>query len=45
MPSLIGTLRLWQTEVGKTYGLWKAQDDEKPGVISGSSTPQKGYSL
>lgn len=25
-----GTLRLWQTEVGKTYGLWKAQEDEKP---------------
>lgn len=38
-----GTLRLWQTEVGKTYGLWKAQEDEKPGVTtSGNSTPQKG---
>ena len=21
-----GTLRLWQTEVGKTYGLWKCVD-------------------
>ena len=21
-----GTLRLWQTEVGKTYGLWKCID-------------------
>ncbi|XP_002155180.4 serine-threonine kinase receptor-associated protein [Hydra vulgaris] len=24
-----GTLRLWQTIVGKTYGLWKAQGDEE----------------
>ena len=24
-----GTLRLWQTTVGKTYGLWKAQSDEE----------------
>lgn len=23
-----GTLRLWQTVVGKTYGLWKSQSDE-----------------
>lgn len=28
-----GTLRLWQTSVGKTYGLWKSQDqEEKPSV-------------
>jgi len=24
-----GTLRLWQNSVGKTYGLWKAQNDEE----------------
>ena len=31
-----GTLRLWQTTVGKTYGLWRAyEDDEKPSVVNG----------
>lgn len=26
-----GTLRLWQTNVGKTYGLWRScPDDEQP---------------
>lgn len=24
-----GTLRLWQTSVGKTYGLWKSTADEE----------------
>jgi len=27
-----GTLRLWQTEVGKTYGLWKCIDTINEGV-------------
>jgi len=27
-----GTLRLWQTEVGKTYGLWKCVDTVSSGV-------------
>ena len=27
-----GTLRLWQTEVGKTYGLWKCIDTLNEGV-------------
>lgn len=27
-----GTLRLWQTEVGKTYGLWKCVDSVTNGV-------------
>ena len=29
-----GTLRLWQTTVGKTYGLWKAQGDEEETKLS-----------
>ena len=24
-----GTLRLWQTTIGKTYGLWEAVEDEE----------------
>ena len=35
-----GTLRLWQTTVGKTYGLWKCvQPDEM--VPNSDSTPIK----
>lgn len=31
-----GTLRLWQTVIGKTYGLWRSyEDDEKPSVVNG----------
>ena len=31
-----GTLRLWQTTVGKTYGLWRSlEDDEKPSAVNG----------
>eukprot|EP00794_Sanderia_malayensis_P012654 gene12654-13954_t len=34
-----GTLRLWQTTVGKTYGLWKSlDDDEKPSLIMNGDT-------
>lgn len=33
-----GTLRLWQTEVGKTYGLWKCVDT----VTSGEREPISG---
>lgn len=43
-----GTLRLWQTTVGKTYGLWKWEDptedgtkeDEKLSSMAESSSPQ-----
>lgn len=34
-----GTLRLWQTEVGKTYGLWKCVD------TVASSEPQKAEAV
>lgn len=29
-----GTLRLWQTTVGKTYGLWKRVDLEENNVVN-----------
>lgn len=31
-----GTLRLWQTVVGKTYGLWKCSDSSSQDVPSPS---------
>ena len=29
-----GTLRLWQTTVGKTYGLWKCSDSSSAEISS-----------
>ena len=32
-----GTLRLWQTVVGKTYGLWKCVDPEETNNVEASA--------
>lgn len=32
-----GTLRLWQTNVGKTYGLWKCEDSAPTKSLSKQS--------
>jgi len=33
-----GTLRLWQTEVGKTYGLWKCVDSVSGEAVTSAKT-------
>lgn len=33
-----GTLRLWQTEVGKTYGLWKCVDSVSGEAMTSAKT-------
>ena len=34
-----GTLRLWQTTVGKTYGLWKCVMPSDTADLSGATVP------
>ena len=33
-----GTLRLWQTSVGKTYGLWKCVDSVSGEAVTSAKT-------
>lgn len=35
-----GTLRLWQTTVGKTYGLWKCVMPDEASTPTGETVPQ-----
>ena len=34
-----GTLRLWQTTVGKTYGLWKCVTPDESPIAAGLASP------